>query len=138
MKDFFNNMKVVRAISPVDAADDTALVGEVVDRVGFESVTYLIAAGTLADTGATFTSLLEESDTGAFGGEENAVVDADLLGTEALASFTEADDDKVFKLGYIGNKQHTRLTITPAGVSATANIVAAICVLTHAHDRPVA
>jgi len=138
MRDMYNNIATRRVLSPVDATDDTALVGEVVDGLGFESLTYLISSGTLADTGATFTALLEESDTGAFGGEENAVADSDLLGTEALASFTETDDDSQFKLGYSGSKRHTRLTITPAGISASSNLVSAIAVLGHAHAKPVA
>ena len=43
-------------------------------------------------TDGTYTPVIEESDTGAFAGEETAVADADLLGTEAAAAFAAADD----------------------------------------------
>ena len=60
MRDHFNNLKVVRVISPVSVADDTAEVGEIIDRSGFESLTYCIATGTVADSDATFAVLLED------------------------------------------------------------------------------
>lgn len=58
MRDLANNISVKRAISPVVATDNTAVVGEEIDGLGFDSVTYLISTGTLADADATFTVLL--------------------------------------------------------------------------------
>ena len=136
MRDQFNNLKVVRVISPVSVADNTAEVGQIVDRSGFGSVTYLIATGALADSDATFAVLLEEGDAANLS-DAAAVVDADLLGTEVLAGFQFDDDDETRKLGYIGNKRYTRMTITPAA-NASAALFSAIAVLSHAHDRPVA
>lgn len=133
MQDMFNRINIKRVLSPVSVADNTAQVGQVVDRVGFESITYVIAAGSLGDAGAEFTALLEESD--ASGSGYAAVADADLLGTEALASFIQSDDDKVYKLGYRGNKRYTRLTITPTN-NATAALLAAVCVLGHPNLVP--
>ncbi len=98
MRDLFNHINVKRVLSPAAAVtDNTAFVGQVINRAGGESVTYLIATGSLSDVDATFAALLEESDSSGSG--FTAVADADLLGTEALASFTFASDDKVFKLG---------------------------------------
>lgn len=128
MQDLFNHINPKRALSPVSVADNTAQVCQAVDRQGFESVTYLVATGTLGDAGAEFTALLEESD--ASGSGYSAVADADLLGTEALASFIQSDDDKVFKIGYKGNKRYTRLTITPTN-NATAALLCVIAVLGH-------
>lgn len=133
MQDLHSNINVKRVLSPVSVADNTAQVGQVVDRQGFESVTYLIASGSLADADATFTTLLEESD--ASGSGYAAVADVDLIGTEALASFIFSDDDKVFKLGYRGNKRYTRLTITP-GANASAALLCAMCVLGHPDVAP--
>jgi len=98
----------------------------VIDGQGAASLTYVIATGSLGDAGAEFTVLLEECDTS--GGTYTAVADADLLGTEALASFIQSDDDKCFKLGYIGKKRYTRLTITPTN-NATAALIAAVAIL---------
>ena len=133
MQDLFNSINVKRVISPVSVSDNTAQVGQVVDRQGFNSVTYIIATGSLADADATFTVLLEESD--ASGSGFAAVADADLLGTEALASFIFSDDDKCFKLGYKGNKRYTKLTVTPAA-NASAAVLAAVAVLGHPDRAP--
>lgn len=135
MRDFANNIAIRPVIAPVVVSDNTAAVGNVIDRLGFESVTYGIITGVLADADATFTTLLEESD--ASGSGFTAVADADMIGTEAAASFTFANDGVTRKLGYIGNKRFTRLTITPAANSASAP-VAAVAILGHAHERPVA
>lgn len=132
MQDLFNSINPKRGLSPVSVADNTAQVCQVVDRAGYDSVTYLIASGSLGDAGAEFTVLLEESDTNFSGA---AVADADLLGTEALASFIQSDDDKVFKIGYKGNKRYTRLTITPTN-NATAALLCVIAVLGHPDRAP--
>lgn len=124
--EMFNNINIKRVISPVSVADNTAAVGQVIDHQGISDALYVIATGTLGDAGAEFTTLLEESD--ASGSGFSAVADADLLGTEALASFIQSDDDKCFKLGYKGIKRYTRLTITPTN-NATASLIAAVCVL---------
>lgn len=125
-KDLHNSINVKRVLSPVSVADNTAQVGEVVDSKGFGSLEYIIATGSLGDADATFTTLLEESD--ASGSGFLPVADSDLLGTEDLASFTFAADNKVFKLGYKGIKRYTRLTITPAA-NASAALISAIAVL---------
>lgn len=126
MKDLMNNINVKRVLSPVSVADNTAQVGEVVDGQGAASLTYIIATGSLGDAGAEFTALLEECDTS--GGTYTAVADGDLIGTEALASFIQSDDNKCFKLGYKGAKRYTRLTITPTN-NATAALIAAVALV---------
>ena len=136
MKDNFNEINVKRVLSPASVADNTAQVGEIVDSKGFNSLTYLIATGSLADADATFTVLLEDGDAANLS-DAVAVADAYLLGTEALASFIFSDDNKCFKLGYIGNKRYTRLTITP-GANASAALLSAIAVLGEAQIQPTA
>src|SRR3990167_6738232 len=46
------------------------------------------------------------------------------LADEAGASFTEADDNETRKLGYIGVKRYIRLTVTPSGNAAAADMSA--------------
>ncbi len=135
MKDLMNSINVKRAISPVSVSDNTAQTGQVVDRQGYNSVTYVIAIGSVADADATFTVLLEECDTS--GGTYTAVADADMIGTEALAGFQFDDDNECRKLGYKGAKRYTKLTITPAN-NASAALVAAVCVLGHQMVAPTA
>jgi len=127
IEDLHNNINIKRVISPVSVADNTAQVGQIIDIQGYESLEYIIATGSLADADATFTALLEEGDAANLS-DAAAVADAQLLGTEALASFTYADDDKVLKLGYKGFKRYTRLTITPAA-NASAALISAVAIL---------
>ena len=127
MKDQATLMTPKRVISPVSVADNTAQVGQIIDRQGFDSLTYVIATGSLADADATFTVLLEESANSDMS-SSNAVADTDLIGTEALAGFQFDDDNECRKLGYVGAKRYTRLTITPAN-NASAAVVCAVAIL---------
>ena len=136
MKDLASNIDVKRVISPVSVADNTAQVGQIIDRRGFDSVTFLIATGSVADADTTFTVLLEESDDSGMSGG-NAVADADLIGTEALAGFQFDDDNECRKLGYVGSKRYLRLTITPVS-NASAALLSAVAVLGHPALAPTA
>lgn len=141
MRDQAHDLQIKRVISPVSVADNTAQVGQIIDRLGYEVLTYVIAIGSVADADATFTALLEESDAANMAGA-NAVADADMISQtsgalpEAAASFQFDSDDQVRKLGYIGNKRYTRLTITPAN-NASAALLSAIAVLGRPQTAPV-
>lgn len=139
MKDLANVITPKRVLSPVSTDADTALVGEIIDKKGFESVTYVIATGSIGDANATFTVLLEESDSSNMA-SASAVADADLIGTEVLASFQYDDDNETRKLGYIGSKRYTRLTITPSGNSGTPSgaLLSAVAILGNPQIAPTA
>jgi len=134
MRDMMNSITPAVAIPPAVVTDNTAQVGQIIDRQGYESLTFAIIAGTLADADATFAALLEESDASDLSGS-NAVADADQVGTEALASFDFGDDGAAFKLGYVGHKRYVRLTVTPSGNSGNAPL-AALAILGHPHSMP--
>jgi hypothetical protein len=134
MRDLRSSIAVRPVIAPIVVSDNTAQVGTVIDRQGFSSLTYAIATGILADADATFTVLLEESDVSGSGFA--AVADGDLIGTEAAASFTFANDGVTRTLGYRGSKRFTRLTITPAANTGSAPI-AAMAILGHPVIAPV-
>ena len=42
MRDFLNNLHPLRAISPVSVADNTAEVGQIIDRQGYDGLTFVI------------------------------------------------------------------------------------------------
>lgn len=135
MRDLMNCIALKRVLRPVSVADTTAQVGTVVDGQGHDSVTYVIATGSITDADATFTVLLEESDASDSGFA--AVADADLLGTEVLAGFQFDDGNECRKLGYVGAKRYTRLTITPVA-NASAALLAAVAILGHPSLAPTA
>jgi hypothetical protein len=141
MRDMVHNILLKRAVSPVSDGDNTALVSQIIDRAGFQSLTFLMGLGSIADADATFTVLLEESDDSGMSGA-NAVADADMIsqtpGTlpELAAGFQFDDDNEVRVLGYVGNKRYTRLTVTPAN-NASAALFSALALLGHPDSRPV-
>lgn len=135
MRDLMNNIHPTGAAVET-VSDTTAVVSGIVDRQGFQSLTFLVAAGTLADADATFTVLVEEGDAANLS-DAAAVADANLLGTEALAGFTFADDGESRKVGYRGNKRYVRCTVTPAANTGSAPI-AIIPVLGHPMVAPTA
>lgn len=137
MRDFANNIEVRPVIAPALNTDlATPLVGAIIDRQGYESLTYAIQTGTLSDANATYAVLLEESDASNMDGAA-AVDDADLIGTEAAAGFTYANDGIARKLGYVGHKRYTRLTITPTGADSGNSPISALAILGNPHTRPV-
>lgn len=137
MRDLMNNIHPRRGIDPaVGAADNTAQVSQIIDVQGYDSLTFLIATGAVADADATFTVLVEHGDAANLS-DAAAVPDADLIGTEALAGFTFADDAETRKIGYKGAKRYVRLTITPANNTGTWPI-AAIALLGHPAQVPTA
>jgi hypothetical protein len=136
MRDLARNIHPIRAISPVSIADNTPAVSQIIDRRGYDSLTFVIATGSIADVDATFTVLVEEDDASGFG-TATAVADADLIGTEAQAGFQFDDDNETRKIGYVGNKRYVRMTITPAN-NASAALISAVAVLGHPSIAPTA
>jgi hypothetical protein len=124
MKDLHYSVKYSRALSPVAAvSNNTAFVSEILDTANFTANELVILTGSLADADATFTVLLEEGAASNLS-DAAAVADGDMLGTEAGASFTFANDDTTKKLGYIGSKRYIRATITPANNTGNAFVAA--------------
>ena len=136
--DLYNNATAIQVVASVNAGTgDTPLVGTVVDGSGYKSVTYVINIGDLDDTDATFTVLLEDCEEVACDTTNAAVADTYLYGTEALASFTVADNNSTKMLGYAGVKRYSRMTITPANNTGTDVNLGAVAVRGHPQYAPV-
>lgn len=112
-------MEIRTALAPAAAiTNNTAQVCAIIDHQDFESLTYVMTTGANADADASMTVLLEHGDNAALA-DAAAVPDAQLVGTEAGAVLTYADDGKTSKLGYKGTKRYSRLTVTPSGNTGT-------------------
>jgi hypothetical protein len=137
-RDLHNHIHIVRGLSPQKQTNaDTAFVSEIVDTAGYESVEWVTLTGALTDAGVTFVVLMEDGDQSNLS-DNAAVADTFLLGTETTATFTEADDNEVRKLGYIGSKRYVRVTITPTGNSSGDINIAGCWILGHARHQPTA
>lgn len=132
-QDLVNNIKVAAAFDTQSITTDTTTAGDVVDTQGFESVTFIVKAGAL--NAGTFTPLIEDADESAFNVTNAAVADAYLIGTEAGAALTDAQDHDSVKIGYIGKKRYVRLSIVSSGASG-ANTLSGVCILGHPTNAP--
>lgn len=141
MEDMAHNIQVKRVISPVAVGDTTPAVGQIIDHLGYESATYIITLGAIGDADMTAAVLLEEGDAANLS-DNTAVADADMIsqtsGTapETAAGFKFDSDNQVRKLGYIGFKRYTRLTITPSANTSDA-LISAVAVLGDPNSAPV-
>ena len=134
-RDIHNNLHVRRGISPAAAVlDNTPFVSQIADLLGYEAAEFVVLTGALADADASFTTLVEHGDAANLS-DAAAVPDEQLIGLETQASFTFADDDKVFKIGYRGPRRYARVTITPAANAGNA-FVAGLWILGHPRNRP--
>lgn len=135
MRDQMDVLHPVNVISPAAAGtDNTPIVGNIVSGAGYDSLTYVIVTGGLTDVNATFAVTLDESDNSDMSG---SVAATQFTGTGlAGASFTFAADNSVRKLGYLGSKAYTRLTITPSGNDSGNIFVAAAAMLGNPHTAP--
>lgn len=113
MRDLFSNIKCSLAEPPVAAVtDNTAKVSEILDTANFGSAVFVGVMGTNGDADCTYTVLVEHSDDSGMSGA-TAVPDEQLHGVEAMG-LDFASDNKVFKIGYCGDKRYLRVTVTPA------------------------
>lgn len=134
-RDLCSQIECSRGISPAAATtDNTAYVSQIASVAGFDSLTFVAIAGSIADADATFTVLVEEGDDSGLS-DAAAVADADLIGTEAGAAFLFSSDNKVSKIGYKGTKAYVRVTITPAANSGNI-FLAGIWIKGHPRELP--
>ena len=114
MRDLHNSIKCSLAEPPVAAVtNDTAFVSTILDTANFGSAEFVGIFGTNTDANATFTVLVEDGDDASLT-DAAAVADEYLLGVEAMG-LDFADDNKVWKIGYVGPKRYVRVTVTPSG-----------------------
>jgi hypothetical protein len=132
--DLANNIKVLNAVSPYDPSATGAKTGIVIDRAGFNGVTFLLSAGAQTATGITVTPVVKE---GAATGSLTSVADANLIGTEAAMAAVLAGAggaNKTAKIGYLGNKRYVSCGFTLAG--AATGFYSAVAVLSDPIKSP--
>ena len=134
MRDLMNNVDCRVALAPAVVADNTVQVGVAIDRQGFDSLTFVIATGVLADADATFAVTLEHGEAND-GTDFVACAANDLLGSTALASFDVSADNKCRKIGYVGGHRYARVRIAPAANAGNAPL-SAVAILGHPAAAP--
>jgi len=121
VKDLHDNVQANVALKIQQIATDTTTSGEDIDRSGFESVEFLLFIGTLTD--GDYAPNIQEADDDGAGSPDtySNVAAADMIGTEAGATFdADTDDDTIGKIGYIGTKKWVRMQIVSTNTSSGA------------------
>lgn len=138
-KDNHNDMFPKTLFPPIAAQtnSNTARVSNIIDTAGYESLELILINGTNTDANATFAVLVEDGDASNLS-DNAAVADEQLLGTEALAGFTFANDGICRKIGYLGTKRYVRVTVTPTGNDSGDWFMAGVAILGHAKAAPTA
>lgn len=126
-RDAHNSVEQKVALAIQAITTDTTTAGAILDLANVEAIEFLIAAGVLTD-GAYAVLIEHGNDSGL--SDAAAVADAQLLGTELLAGFALTDDNKVSRIGYIGNKRFVRLSIVSSSTT-TGGTLGAVAVLSH-------
>ncbi|MBX5179923.1 hypothetical protein HJB77_27265 [Rhizobium lentis] len=126
MRDLVHNIGVKTAIAP--AVQAAAADGAGIDLKGFGSVAFAINTGAIVGAGDFGVKVQESDDNVTFNDAPASVVIGSVPATLAAAN--------AYKLGYIGYKRYTRLSLTKAGGTSIA--LGAVAVLGNAASRPVA
>ncbi len=137
--DLHNNIKTVTLFPPLAAQTNssTARVSAIIDTAGFNACELVLVNGTNTDATATFAVLVEDGDDSGLS-DNVAVDDAYLLGTEAQAAFTFANDNLTRKIGYIGVKRYVRVTVTPTSNDSGDWFMAGVALLGLPRTAPTA
>lgn len=137
MQDLHNRIKVLTAIIPQTQTNaDTAIVGEIIDTSGFDSVEFAVALGVVTDADVTVAVTMEHGDDSGLS-DTAAPAAGDIVGS---ANFTFADDKGCKKFGYLPKsnprKRYLRITATPTGNNSGALPIAAVAILSSARTKP--
>lgn len=139
--DLHSNIKQVLAVIPAAIGANATKTGAIIDRQGYGGVEFVIDYGSVTTTGTIVTTLVKEGDVT---GTLTSVADADLLGTEALASLlaatprTAGTTKEVSKrIGYKGAKRYVQLSLVQTGVTSVG-AVSATAILFNPSLAPVA
>lgn len=134
-RDLMNDIHPVVAIAPITLLDGTALTSGAIDTAGYESVTFIILGGILADVDATWSVTVKSGSTSTQGAHVD-VADDFLIGTEALAGLTFADDGKARKIGYKGTDRYVSIVVDDVVANTGSAPFAVVCILGHPKTMP--
>jgi len=122
LSDLHNSITTKRVIAPVAIGANATKTGKIVDTQGFGGVQFIAEYGAVTTTGTVVTLVVKEGDVT---GTMTSVADADLLGTEALASLlattprtSDVSQNVTKKIGYKGNKRYVQVNAVQTGVTS--------------------
>lgn len=144
--DLKSEVAVGSAFDNAAITTDTTTVGNIVDSIGFESLTYAIQAGTLTD--GAYTVTITEGDVLSGGTPDatnpnvirggtitdGATVSSDFI-IGSLPSFADSEDDITKAFGFVGKDRYSLISIVSSGTES-GGFFSAQAILGHAKNQP--
>lgn len=121
MNDLHNNVRTKSVIAPVAIGANATKTGVVIDRQGYGGVEFVASYGSVTTTGTVVTLVVKEGDAT---GSLTSVADANLLGTEALASLAAGarvagtGKEVTKRVGYKGRKRYVSVDAISTGTTS--------------------
>lgn len=121
MNDLHNNVRTKSVIAPVAIGANATKTGVVIDRQGYGGVEFVASYGSVTTTGTVVTLVVKEGDAT---GSLTSVADANLLGTETLASLAAgarvagAGKEVTKRVGYKGSKRYVSVNAISTGTTS--------------------
>ena len=127
MNDLHNNSRAKRVIAPIAIGANATKTVVVIDRQGYGGVEFIASYGAVTTTGTVVTLVVKEGDVT---GTLTSVADADLLGTEVLASLpvqatartSEVGKNVTKRIGYKGSKRYVSVDAISTGTTSVGAI----------------
>jgi len=138
MYDLHNNIRTKTVITPTAIGANATKTGLVVDRQGYGGVEFVAEYGSVTTTGSVVTLVVKEGDVT---GTLTSVANADLLGTEVLASLAAGarvagtGKEVTKRVGYKGAKRYVSVDAVQTGVTSVG-CVAVTAILHTPNNAP--
>jgi len=139
MRDLHNNCRTKNVITAAAIGANATKTGIVIDRQGYGGVEFLATYGSVTTTGTVVTLVVKEGDVT---GTMTSVADADLLGSETLASLPAATPrtagttkEVTKRIGYKGIKRYVSVDAVQTGVTSVG-VVAVAAILHEPNNAP--
>jgi hypothetical protein len=142
MRDLHNNINITQVLDPVVVTADVE--STAIDMQGYDSLELVVLMGESGDTlsGSLYTELILQEGAESDGSDAAAVAQNDAIGTVTSGVFATVDaaaeDDAVFKIGYIGDARYVRVAIDVTGTHTNGTPIGIIAIRSNAEKRPVA
>jgi hypothetical protein len=125
--DLHSNIKQIQAIIPAAIGSNATKTGAIIDRKGYGGVEFIVSYGSVTTTGSIVTAVVKEGDVT---GTLTSVADADLIGTEALASLLAGaraagtGKEVAKRIQYNGAKRYVQLSLVQTGTTSVGCVAA--------------
>lgn len=124
------------ALDQQQITTNTTTVGNIIDTQqlgGFNSLEFYIQSGVITD--GDYAIFLEHGDDPNLS-DAVPVPDSDLTNLESSAGFAPSDDQKVKRIGYIGDKRFVRPSLVSTNTSS-GGFFTILALLAHTRNAPV-